>query len=88
MNKKHCVCLCLSVLLDIVQLCHYAILRWQFKEQFVQKDKTFLEAQIFSNADLKKCYCDARYLGKSFGDPLKIVQNESVTKKNTYWSTL
>ena len=37
----------------------------------------------FFRPHLKNCYCDKRYLGKWVGDPLKIVQNESVKKKNT-----
>ena len=63
-----------------------------FHGNFRKKSKLFWKTagvtQLFSKVHLKKCYCDARYLGKSVGDPLKIVQNESVTKKNTYWSTL
>ena len=63
-----------------------------FHGNFRKKSKLFWKTagvtQLFSKVHLKKCYCDARYLGKSVGDPLKIVQNESVTKKNTCWSTL
>ena len=79
----------LPVLPDKLLLCHRATLPWQFSKK---KSKLFWKTagvtQLFSKVHLKKCYCDARYLGKSVGDPLKIVQNESVTKKNTYWSTL
>ena len=56
------------------------------------KNKIILENgwsnSAFFRPHLKNCYCDKRYLGKWVGDPLKIVQNESVTKKNTCWSTL
>ena len=49
------------------------------------KNKIILENgwsnSAFFRPHLKNCYCDKRYLGKWVGDPLKIVQNESVTKK-------
>ena len=56
-----------------------------FHGNFWKKSKLFWKTagvtQLFSKVHLKKCYCDARYLGKSVGDPLKIVQNESIQKR-------
>ena len=53
-----------------------------FHGNFRKKSKFFWKTagvtQLFSKVHLKKCYCDARYVGKSVGDPLKIVQNESL----------
>ena len=59
-----------------------------FHGNFRKKSKLFWKTagvtQLFSKVHLKKCYCDARYLGKSVGDPLKIHSSKWVNYKKEY----
>ena len=79
------VCLHLNIVTrhsPILPLCHTSLATFGVKIRLFLK--TAGVTQLFSDHILKNCYCDERDLGKWVGDPLKIVQNESVKKKNTF----
>ena len=86
------ILICLFTFDHCYQTLSYSATMPHFFGNILGKNKIILENgwsnSVFFRPHLKNCYCDKRYLGKWVGDPLKIVQNESVTKKNTCWSTL